>query len=66
MPNVYRGFTGPPRTPATARQLGAALIAAAVEAEEMAGYDRITVSLLTTPGAGVGPSSFGVAGRAVR
>lgn len=34
---------GPPLTPATARQLGAALIAAADEAEKMAGYDEITV-----------------------
>jgi hypothetical protein len=33
-----------PLTPATARQLGAAFIAAAVEAEQMAGYDKITVS----------------------
>jgi hypothetical protein len=31
---------GPPLTPAAARQLGAALIAAADEAEQMAGYDQ--------------------------
>jgi hypothetical protein len=34
---------GPPLTPATARMLGVALIAAAYEAHDMAGDDRITV-----------------------
>jgi hypothetical protein len=35
---------GPPLTPTTARQLGAALIAAADEAEDMNRDDQITVS----------------------
>jgi hypothetical protein len=37
----FTEIDGPPLTPATARQLGAALIAAADEAEQMAGYDKI-------------------------
>jgi hypothetical protein len=35
---------GPPLILATARQLGDARMAAAVEAEELAGYDQVTIS----------------------
>jgi hypothetical protein len=43
--NIYTSeIDGPQLTPATARQRGAALIAAADEAETIAGCNRITIS----------------------
>jgi hypothetical protein len=41
---VYVSEINGPLTPAIARQLAAALVAAAGEAEEMAGHDEIAVS----------------------
>jgi hypothetical protein len=41
---VYVSEINGPLTSAIARQLAAAFIAAAAEAEQMAGYDRSTVS----------------------